>query len=601
MYIDIRNNKNKPPKVLLRESVRVRGKVVKNEIADLSLVQLDIVLELKDYFQKKQTISVDDIIKKVYCENTIPTGHIDAVIAAANRIDLPALIDPNPSEERDIILGLVVARIINPKSKLYTAEWWNTNSLANVLNLHEFNEQDAYKAMDWLLLRQSQIEKKLAARHLKEGDFIFLDVSSSYYEGVKSTLAYHGGLESLDCELDESLSSLIRFGYSRDRKRGKAQINFSLITDKEGKPISIEAFPGNTPDSMIFRPTVDKIKSNFNIYKPILVGDRGMINNKDITILKQTEGVKWLSALRSTSIKKLIPEEGFRTSIFDEHNIFEFIAPNEFPGERLIACRNHELMEKRSKTRDLLIKKTIDDLEKIKERIRSKRLKKKEDIGRALGRVENNQKVSKYFVCKVEDNSLEYSLNEERIESEKILDGIYVIRTSLPIEALNTEDCVKQYKNLAQVEKAFRTMKTVGLKVRPIFHRLDNRIRSHLFLIMLSYYLEWHMREAWKELTFSEPNLAELKNARDPVAQATKSKEVYFKGLKKVTIEDPSIKVQQFDLILQSLASICEVKLSLKTGSLFEIEIPFLTRKEYTPLQKKALELVNQIPMYPRK
>ncbi|MDR2353399.1 MAG: IS1634 family transposase [Deltaproteobacteria bacterium] len=600
-YIEIFENKNKQPRVLLRESVRDGDKVRKITHANLSNLSIEQVKAFANILKGKNMIPEEEVIEKIKCEDTIPSGHVEAVMTAMNRIDLPRMINHISCPERNIILGLVASRILLPKSKLFTTEFWKTNSLAETLNLYSYDEHDVYKAMDWLYSRQPDIERRLAGRHLNEGDMVFLDVSSSYYEGVKSTLINHSKVESLEDESDDNLSPLIKFGYSRDKKRGKPQINYSLLTDKEGRPISIAAYPGNTADSTVFMPTVKKIIDDFGISRVVMVGDRGMISNKDITILRQTDSVDWLTALRSTSIKKLVPVEGFRLGLFDEKNIFEFTAPDEFPGERLIACRNLDLMAKRRNSRESLLKSTTEKLDKIKFRVEAGRLKDKEAIDSAIAKVINKNKMKKHIHTDTKEGFFNYSLKKESIEAEKALDGIYVIRTSLPVETLSTEDCVRQYKNLSQVEKAFRTMKTVDLKIRPIFHYLDHRIRCHLFLTMLAYYVEWHMREAWRELTFGDPHLAESKKTRDPVAPAKKSAETEFKERNRKTSDDPCLKIHSFDFILLSLASISEVKLVLKIGSLIKDDIYFDRRKEYNPLQKLALKLVGKIPRYPRR
>jgi transposase len=493
-YLEFFENKNKTTRVLLRESVRDGSKVKKITLANLSSLPMEHINALHHSLKGYKMVPASDIIEKIECTDTIPSGHVEAILTAVNRIGLPDLISPVSCPERDIVLGLIVARILKPTSKLYASKWWKTNALANELNLHDYDQQDAYKAMDWLFPKQPEIEKKLAARHLKEGDMVFVDVSSSYYEGEKSTLVTNSNVESSE-EASEPEKPFITYGYSRDKKKGKKQINYSLLTDKEGRPVSIETFPGNTADTAIFIPTVEKIRNEFALNRVVMVGDRGMLSNKNITILKQMNGVDWITALRSTSIKKLIPEEGFNLGLFDERNLFEFTAPDEYPGERLIACRNPDLMVKRAKTRDDLLKATSEKLDKIKTRVKNGRLKKKDAIALAVGKVINSNKMKKHFILEIENSSFGYSLNTESIEAEKALDGIYVLRTSLPVEALQVEDCIRQYKNLTKVEKAFRHLKTVDPKIRHIDHYLDDRIRCHRFLAMLAYYVKLHLEE----------------------------------------------------------------------------------------------------------
>jgi transposase len=592
MYLDIKVKGNSKT-VLLRESRREGKKIIKNTVANLSKCDPLLIKNIEKAIKMREIVFAGDIIDQIVCDDTVPWGHVEAVLSTMDRLGIPELIDPKPSDERNIVLGLVAARIIHPRSKYSTSLWWSSTSLASKLHLETFDEDNIYDVMDWLHPKQSEIEFKLAKRHLKDGDLAFIDMSSSYYEGGKSTLISQG-----DEEVANELSSLVRFGYSRDKKRGKAQINYSLLTDKFGRPISIEAFPGNTSDSTIFLPTVDKIKKEFNLSRVVMVGDRGMITSKGITILRQTDGVDWINALRSTSIKSIVPEMGFQFGLFDERNLCEFIAPDQYPGERLAACMNYELKSKREKTRESLIKKTSDSLDKIKARVESGRLKKVDAIALTVGRAINKCKVKKHFNLEIRESFFSYSLNEESINNEKTLDGVYVIRTSLPVEVMSMADCVRQYKNLSQVEQAFRTMKSVNLKVRPIYHRLDNRIRTHLFLTMLSYYVEWHMREAWRDLTFSDPKLAENKKTRDPINPAEKSDKAKKKSSSKMIDDSNPTKVHSFESILTSLGSISEVQLVLKHEGPDKPGIPFKRKKELTSLQVKAFDLLGRVPSY---
>jgi transposase len=593
MYIETRIRGNNTT-VLLLEAHREGKKIVKKVIANLSKQDPLVIENIKIALKNKEIVPVNTVIEQIACDDSLPWGHVDAVVSTMDRLDIPTLIDPNPSKERNIILGLVASRILRPVSKYATSLWWPTTTLVEKFNLQNFDEDDIYAAMDWLYPKQLEIENKLAKRHLNDGDLVFLDMSSSYYEGGKSSLINQAGDED-----DADHSSLVKFGYSRDKKRGKAQINYSLLTDKSGIPISIEAFPGNASDSTIFLPAVEKIRKAFGLSRVVMVGDRGMISSKDITILRQTDGVDWISALRSSSISNIIPEHGFQFGLFDDVGLCEFTAPEHYPGERLTACRNYELKVKREKTRENLLKKTEGELDKIVARVKAGRLKKNAAIAMAVGRVIDKNKVKKHFILKIDDGSFSYSRDEEKIKKEQVLDGIYVIRTSLPVEAMNAEDCVRQYKNLAQVERAFRTMKSVDMRIRPIYHRLDDRIRTHLFVTMMAYYVEWHMREAWRELTFSDPELSEIKKTRDPVKVAEKSLKAKKKSSNKTIDDSKSIKVHPFEAILYSLSTIHEIRLVLKNRP-DKPGVPFKRMVKLTPLQQKAFDLLKSVPAYPK-
>ena len=587
MYIEAVPNKANKPAILLRESKRDNGKVVKTTLANLSHLSPEIIESLKVALKGGCLVDANNVPGITECESTVPWGHVNAVLTAMKRLNLAEIIDDTPCQERDIVLGLVAARILNPRSKLATTRVWNMCSLASELKLEEVDEKDVYSAMDWLLQKQNKIERKLAKRHLNEGDLVFLDVSSSYYEGQKSTL-----IDNTPRDDDEGI--LIRFGYSRDKKRNKPQVNYGLVTDKHGIPVSITAYPGNTSDTSIFMPTVDKIRNEFGVYNIVMTGDRGMISSKDILILKETPGVDWITALRSTSIKSLMAEEGFPLRLFDDYNLCEFTSP-EFPGERLAVCRNPDLRAKREKKRDSLIEATSKNLDKIKARIEKGRLKTKEAIGLAVGKVINKHSMSKHFKLTINDSNFSYSLEKDSIESEKILDGVYVIRTSLPAEIMELEECVRQYKNLSNVERAFRTMKTTDLKIRPIYHHLDGRIRAHIFLTMLSYYVEWHLRDVWREITFADTEL-DIKKDRDPVAPAQRSEKALDKISTKMSSE--TLKAESFGTLIANLATISKVTQSLNIPNTGK-KIRYQKIPNYTLLQKKAYNLLAKIPLYP--
>jgi transposase len=592
MYVDTVKNRSSKPAILIRESYREGQKVKKRTLANISSLDENTIDLIRRSLKGEEFVSTANLTEIVDTEKTVPFGHVQAVMTAMKRLDIARLTDSAPSRERDLIMGLVAARILAAQSKLATTGWWRNCSPGSELNISDATETEVYAAMDWILKKQPDIEKKLAGRHLKNGSFAFVDMSSSYYEGGKSTLVSHQGTS--DKEDTEDEESLVKYGYSRDKKRGKPQINYGLVTDKDGRPISITVFPGNTSDAKIFFPILSKINKEFNLSRVVMVGDRGMITSKGIEVLRAREGVDWISALRSTSIKKLIALRKHSTLLWDERNLCEFKDEVQFPGERLVACRNEELKIHREKKREALLEATINDLDKIKIRITAGRLKLQDKIAMSAGRALARHKMAKHFIVEIKDGFLSYSLNEESINTEKILDGVYVIRTSVNADILSSENCVRIYKNLAQVERAFRTMKTVNLNIRPIYHHLDERIRAHIFLTMLSYYVEWHMREAWREITFADTE-TELKETRNPVEKAKRSNKAQQKICTKLT--EDLLPVQKFKMVLNTLASISEVTYSLKLKGQKKRNqlLTFKGLPKFEPLQKRAFDLLEKL------
>ena len=396
---------------------------------------------------------------------------------------------------------MVAARIVRPHTKLATTRWWHTTTLAEDLGVEDATEDDLYDAMDWLRTRQDVIEKKLAARHLDQNSLVLYDLSSSYFEGTHCPLA--------------------RLGHNRDGKKGKLQVNYGLLTEKRGCPVAVSVFDGNVGDPKTLLPQVEKVRESFGIKRLVLVGDRGMISQKQIDELKQLDGVLWITALKSGGIAKLVDDGRLQLGLFDERNLFE-LQHSEYPGERLIACRNPELARLRAHKRQSLLDATSKELEKVRGMVARKRLRGKDAIGVRVGRVVNKYKVAKHFALTIEAQRFDFQIREEDVLAEAALDGIYVIRTSVGEQEMDSAKAVRSYKQLSQVERAFRTIKTIDLNVRPIHHRHEERVRSHIFLCLLAYYIEWHMREAWRSLLFADEDQA-AKATRDPVAPARRS------------------------------------------------------------------------------
>jgi len=441
------------------------------------------------------------------------------------------LLASRPCPERALVAAMVAARILEPQTKLSTTRWWHTSTLAEDMGVEAANEDDLYAAMDWLLTRQESIEKKLVGRHLNEGSLVLYDLSSSYFEGETCPLA--------------------KLGHNRDGKKGKLQVNYGLVTDSRGCPVAISVFEGNTSDSVTLLPEVHKLQQQYGLKRIATVGDRGMISAKAIETLK-TDGLDWITALKSAQIRELVEGGHLQLGLFDERDLFEITHP-DFPGERLVACRNPELAKQRARKRRSLIDATAQELETVKGMVERGTLREQGEIGVRVGRVINKYKVAKHFALDIEESSFAFRILEDQVAAEASLDGIYVIRTSIADKLLAAEDAVRSYKLLSNVERAFRSMKTMDLKVRPIHHHLADRVRSHIFLCMLAYYVEWHMREAWRPLLFADEDQA-AKKVRDAVAPARRSARAERK-VTSHTLPDGS-PVHSFRTLLDVLATV---------------------------------------------
>jgi transposase len=516
---------------LLRRSYRQDGKVKNETLANLSHLPPAAIEAVRRTLKGETLVPVGKAFEVVRSPHH---GHVDAVLKTMRRLGFERLLASRPSPERDRVVAMVVARILEPDSKLATTRWWHTTTLPELLRVSDADEDDLYAAMDWLGKRQDRIEKKLAARHLHAGGFVLYDLSSSYFEGVTCPLA--------------------AFGKNRDGKKGKLQVNYGLLTDVRGCPVSVSVFPGNTGDPKTLLPQVEKVRHRFGIEEVVLVGDRGMISQKQIDALQEQDGVDWITALKGGAIRQLVEGGHLQLGLFDERNLFEITHP-DFPGERLVACRNPELQKLRAHKRQALLEATGQELEKVRAMVRrgSRRLQGKDRIGVRVGKVINKYKVAKHFLLDIGDDRFDFQVDEAKVAAEAALDGIYVVRTSLPEERLSAADTVRSYKTLSQVERAFRSLKSVDLKVRPIHHHLETRVRAHIFLCMLAYYLEWHMREAWRPLLFADENL-EAKRTRDPVAPARRSPAALRKVHAKV-LEDGT-EVHSFPTLLKLLSRI---------------------------------------------
>ncbi|MEO6325270.1 MAG: IS1634 family transposase [Thermoanaerobaculia bacterium] len=566
MHIDIVPNRNSPPAVLLRESYREGTKVRKRTLANLSALSAEQVDAIRRTLRGEKLVPVAELFEIVH---SFHHGHVQAVRSAMKQLDFESLVASRPSRERALIMALVTARILEPASKLATTRWWHTTTVPAVFDVADADEDDLYSALDWLITRQEHIEKKLAARHLEKGGLVLYDLTSSYFEGKSSPLA--------------------ALGHNRDGKSGKLQVNYGLLTDPKGRPVAVSVFEGNTGDPKTLLPQVEKLQKTFAIEALVLVGDRGMISQRQINELKQRDGIDWITALRTGAIRKLVDGGHIQLGLFDERNLFEVTHP-DFPGERLVACRNEELGRLRAHKRQSLLQATSRELEKVRGMVWRGKLKGKDAIGVRIGKVIDKYKVSKHLVLDIREDGFDFHLDEEKISLEAGLDGIYVVRTSVPQQRLATDDVVRSYKMLSQVERAFRSLKTIDLQVRPIRHRLDQRVKAHIFLCMLAHYVAWHMIEAWRPLLFCDED-QEAKNTRDPVAPAKRSRAALDKVHAKVL--DDGCTVHSFQTLLKELSSVVRNVCRRPSASVDEPTFEVLTTP--SPIQQRAYDLLKTI------
>jgi hypothetical protein len=566
MHIDGVPNRSSRPTYLLRESYRDGKKVRKRTLANLSALSDEQIEAIRAVLSGQSVRPVEELWQTT---RSRAHGAVQAVRVAMQRLGFESLIASRPAPERDAVCAMVAARVLAPHTKLATTRWWHTTTLAEEYGVVEADEMDLYAAMDWLLERQAHIEKKLAARHLSQGSLALYDLSSSYFEGNCCPLA--------------------KIGYSRDGKRNTPQVNYGLLTTRAGCPVAISVYEGNTSDASTLMPQVTQLREQFGLERLVLVGDRGMISHKAIDELRALDGLAWITALKSSQIRALVQGGELQLGLFDERNLFEFAHP-DFPGERLMACRNVDLGRLRSHKRQALLEATEKELQKVQTRIQNGSFAGRDKIGVRVGKVVNKYKVGKHFALTIEESGFEFKRLEKQIAAEAALDGIYVIRTSVPKKQMTSAEAVRSYKALAEVERAFRSMKTIDLHIRPIHHRLEGRVRAHIFLCMLAYYVEWHMREAWRELMFADEDL-KRKIHRDPVAAAERSEAALDKVANR-KLKDGS-PVHSFRTLLDELSTIvrntCEARVGKDRGSTFQMTTT------PNPPQQRALHLLQAI------
>ena len=545
---------------LLRHSFRDGGKVRHETLANLSALPPAAIDALRAVLAGEALVGAGEGFE---VERSLPHGHVAAVAAMAHELGLAKLLGP-ACAERDLALALVVARVCRPASKLATTRWWADTTLGADLGVADASTDDVYAAMDWLVGRQERIEAALAKRHLAQGSLVLYDLSSSWMEGNCCPLAARG--------------------YSRDRKGGKAQIEYGLMTDAEGRPVSVEVFAGNTADPTAFISAAAKVRERFGLAEVVMVGDRGMITSARIDALRPLHGVSWITSLRAPAVRALAEAGALQLSLFDEANLAEITHP-DFPGERLVACRNPALAAERTRKRDELLAATDADLAKIQAAVtRPQRpLRGKDQIALRAGKIINRHKMAKHFDLTITETTFDYTRNTTQIAAEAALDGIYVVRTSVPAERLNPGEVVEAYKGLKVVEADFRSLKAIDLDLRPIHHYLEDRVRAHVLICMLAAYLVWHLRRAWAPLCFTDETPP---TRSDPVAPAKSSLAAKAKATRKRTTDNQH-RAHNLATLLDHLATLTRNTIVFASGQRVDkLAVP-------TNLQRRAFELIG--------
>jgi len=571
MYIEKVPNRNSPPAVLLRESYREGEQVKKRTLANLSKLPDDIIDNLK-LALKGATLSMTEGIPNHFeVIRSLPHGHVMAILETIKKLGLDKIISEKSSRIRNLVVAMIVARIINPKSKLATARGFNSEtcsqSLGQLLDLEKADEDELYNALDWLLEKQEKIEKHLAIKHLESGTLVLYDVTSTYLEGN-------------GCELG-------KYGYNRDKKKGKTQIVFGLLCSAKGCPIAVEVFEGNTSDGATLSGQIEKVRKGWGIENVVWVSDRGILTNSKIKeLVKPIEGLDYITGLTKPQIRKLAEVEVIQLGLFDQVNLVEFES-EDYPDERLIACRNPLIAQKNQLQREALLEAVEKELDLIVQATqREKRaLKGQDKIALRVGKVLNQFKVNKYYNLEITEEGFSYQRKLELIAQETALDGVYVLRTSLESTLMDAATTVKAYKSLSQVEEAFRCYKSIDLKVRPIYHYKGDRVKAHIFLCMLAYYVEWHLKQCLAPLLFEDE---EIDDSSLNVIKASRSESVQSKERKKRNQEN--FPVHSFRTLLEDLGTIClnTVECTIREGS---YRFSKITRP--TQLQQKALDLLG--------
>jgi hypothetical protein len=546
---------------LLRRSYREAGKVKHETLANLSALPAQAIADLRASLAGRRLVDTDQALEVT---RSLPHGQVAAVWAMARRLGFPALLGP-ACPQRNLAMALVVARVCRPDSKLATTRWWQDTTLAEDLGVADASTDQVYAAMDWLGDRQEGIQRRLARRHLEPGGLVYYDLSSSWVEGRCCPLAARG--------------------YSRDGKRGLAQIEYGLVTDPEGRPVAVEVFAGNTGDPATVAGTVTWVRDRFGIERVVMVGDRGMLTSARVAALRELGGVGWITTLRAPAIAALADAGVIQPSLFDQTNLAEVTHP-DYPGERLVVCRNPLLGAERARKRAELLAATAAELDKVAASVQAGRLADPARIGVKVGRVLGRFKMAKHFTLDIANGHFAYARNQPAIDAEAALDGIYVVRTSMTASQLDTAGVVEAYKRLAGVERDFRSLKTVDLELRPIHHHLEQRVRAHVLVCMLAAYLVWHLRKVWAPLCFTDETPP---TRSDPVAPARRSPAATHKAATQQTTDGTP--VHSFHTLLEHLATLTRDDITF-TGPT-QIAIQKLTTP--TPTQRRALQLLQAV------
>jgi DDE family transposase len=559
-----RSGENEYKAVLLRRSYRQDGKVKKETLANLSHLPPEAIDAIRAVLRGETLINAQDAFE---IERSLPAGHVTAALTMARRLELAKLLDRSPCRERDLCLAMIVGRVIGPGSKLGMVRTLGQSTLASELGVEGADEDDLYAAMDWLLERQTLIEDRLSRRHLADGEMVLYDVSSSYFEGRTCPLG--------------------RRGYSRDGKPGLLQIIYGLLCDTDGRPVAVEVFTGECHDDKTLPSQITKLKDRFGLSRVTVVADRGMVTKANIEQLTQADGVDWITALKAPTIKKLARSGIFQPSLFDEQNLGEITDVAEFPGERLIVCRNPLIGAQRARKRTELLAATEIDLAAIAHRVTAGTLSGADKIGLATGPALKRYRMKKHFETTITDTTFTYTRKHDEIAAEAALDGFYILRTSLTETDLSTGDVVRAYKNLEQAETAFGSLKGPDLQIRPIHHHLEDRVRAHVLICMLAYYLTWHLKAAWKPLLFTDEHRP---TSPDPVAKAVRSNSAQQKAqTKRTSTGQPA---HSYRTLLTELATQTQ-----NTTRLHGQASTFQKLTQPTALQAEALDLAAHAPV----
>jgi hypothetical protein len=545
---------------LIRRSVRDGRRVRHETIANVSKLPPAALEALRRALAGQTLVAADEAFE---VERSLPHGHVAAVLAAVRRLELARLVDRAPSRERQLVLAMIAQRLLEPGSKLACARGLGRSTLAEELDVAGADEDELYAALDWLAERQEPIERRLARRHLGAGELALYDLSSSYFEGRTCPLA--------------------ALGYSRDGRRGTLQIVYGLVTDRAGRPVCVEVFDGSTHDHQTVPAQLDKLKARFGLGALVLVADRGMVTRANLDAIRDADGIEWITALKAPQVKRLARTGTFQPSLFDQQNLAE-IQSDEFPGG-LVVCRNPLVAQERARKREALLEATEADLAPIAERVAAGRLTDAAAIGLAVGEVIKRHRVKKHFALDIADGRFSYARKNEQIAEEAALDGIYVLRTTVAAERLDAPDVVRAYKQLKEVERDFRALKGPELQLRPIHHRLEHRVRAHVFLCMLALYVEWHLRRTWRELTFQDEQPPQR---TDPVAKATRSPAADRKAATKTT-STGHVAHNLRDLLAELATQ------TRNTIRVADSPATFTKLTKPTPLQARALELADTI------